>query len=649
MPHNLLSKMKTPAWRRALAGGLAAALIWQSSPLCAQSMRVQSERGAPQGNGVSAAAVTGVSFTPTQLKLEANAFNLSAQNTLGSAPQPEVQAALKATLTDVPAAFKPVVTSNSTVRRTVPTISGRAGILEHAASLLTTVSGPEAAADPQKIITDLSGADLPETVWRHALAQGFAQAQERELLDVAASALTDDPPRLEKPIPAEAAPQAQIPQSRIDNTARGLLGSVLTSELWLDVGAMVIPFVIKSISDSFMAMAAIGAGSVGALAVGGILGGRAVDRLGIRTVYLTGLVVRAAAAAALVAFYSCGALGLPVVAGLFALDYFFTGANRVAEAATPTALYGGLIGPVNRFGAWKQRIIESVGIVSPFLVGQLVLAFGFTPALAFFAGLLGVGAIIAAFTVRPPRVARSAASGGLRAALKYTLHHPVIMRSAAAYGLVFAINLWFYLLVGQSFSIAATATPEAAASVMGKFIGLFCAGGFVGTWLSEKLSRRAGVRLAADPEAYRSAFLRSTRRWSLAAAVSLLAAWAFCLPGVLPAYLAIFPLGVILGATLVQSETVIKTEAPEHLRGTILGLVSSASYAAAALGFFPLGELFAYFSVPVAGVLRPALSAFISLGGLATALCLVLLGVFGRTAPAAAKPAATATSVVATK
>jgi MFS family permease len=467
---------------------------------------------------------------------------------------------------------------------------------------------------------------LEDLVWRHALDRGFEPAGRpdsalpRELEGTSAPSLAPSLAPAPEPVSslASAAPAAAPLAEKARNirrTSLGILGSVTAAELWLETGAFVVPFLSQSLSGSFLSTAVLCAGSVMALALGSVLGGPAVDRFGIRKVYVTGLLVRSIGAAVMGGLYAAGALSLPVLGALFAADYLLTGANRVAEASSATALHGSDIAGVNRFGAWKQRLIEIVGVAGPFLIGSTISVGGFGPALAIFGGVLGLGALLALAAVRPPSAAPASKTGSVREALSELAGKPALRWAAGLFGLATALNLWIYLMLGPAWSLATAPTPQAAAGVMGWMTGLFCVGGFVGTWLSERLTRD----FSAGPDS-RASFIRSTQRWAGFFAASLLGAWAFCLPGSLPALLAIVPFGVAFGGLLVQSETLIKLEAPERLRGTILGLAAAIGFAAAAAGFFPLGWLFDHFSVMAGGAARPAAAAFQVMGGLATSL-----------------------------
>lgn len=397
-----------------------------------------------------------------------------------------------------------------------------------------------------------------------------------------------------------------------------MLASVFAAEMWIETGALIVPFVAQSLTGSFFSMAAVSAASAGAVALGSLLGGPAIDRFGIRRIYVAGLVVRTAAAAGLFALFVSGTLTPVLLGTLFAADLFFAGANRVAESGTPVLLYGGDLKKVNRFGVWKQRTIEAAGIAGPVLIGQTISLAGFGPALAVFGGVLGLAALLAARTVRPPPVARAKVSGGYRAAFRELGRNRTLRWAATAYGLALAVTDWLYLLIGQAFSLYAAPSPEAAAGVLGWLTALFCVGGLIGTWLSERMVRRS----SGD----RAAFVRSTRSWALAAALSLLGLWAMLHPGTLPAYAAMVPLGIAFGGAQVQSETLVKAEAPAELRGTLLGLITALAFLGAAVGFLPMGWMFDAWSTGAAGALRPAFGSFAALGSLLTMIAASFAG-----------------------
>ncbi|MBI5211640.1 MAG: hypothetical protein HY927_16850 [Elusimicrobia bacterium] len=668
--------MTTTRLRAAVACLAAASLILQSSPLAANTVGAvrQAAAGAAAPVLPASGADPRTSSSPGVLPLVLRTGALVAP--VSGAPAVRQDMAEAALLRAAPDDLRPAVPASLVlgapdgalpgIRKAIPSLS--ADVLPAPPILPEATTGRRdavgsASRASQPLSRDASEANdaVEGRVWRHALDRGFEKdARGVEAVpegtdgpavpglapSSARESALPTPPPASGPGPWDAGPSrapAGSGPSEARRTFLGVLGSVLAAELWLETGAFVIPFISQSLSGSFLSTAGICAGSVAALALGSLLGGPAVDRFGIRKVYVAGLLVRSVGAAVLGILYAAGSLSLPVLGALFAADYLLTGANRVAEGSAASALHGGDIKAVNRFGAWKQRVIEIVGVAGPFLIGQAIAAGGFGPALAVFAGVLGLGAFLAAMTVRPPPPAKTAGSAGLREALAELAGKPALRWAAGIFGLSTALNLWIYLMLGPAFSLAAAPTPQAAAGIMGWLTGLFCAGGFIGTWLSEKSTQRALERAdgsASGPAAAaRAAFIRSTRLWAAFSALSLLGVWAFSLPGILPALLAIVPFGIAFGGTLVQSETLIKLEASDRLRGTILGLAAAAGFAVAAAGFFPLGWLFDHFSTVSNGVLRPSATAFQALGGLATSLSAASWWLAGR-APAAQPQAA---------
>ncbi|MBI5882597.1 MAG: GNAT family N-acetyltransferase [Elusimicrobia bacterium] len=634
--------------RSGIAVITAAALILQSSPLSANTIAAVRQAGSGVRSAVLPASGLGsrtFSF-PTSLPLTIQTAPLVAP--VAGAPlllnsgaaAPEIPAGLLPSAPESPLLGPRDATAAEVLRSAFP-LPADHGILKPGTPARTEEPSSESASS------------VEDRVWRHALERGFEKVSRG--IDAVPEGVDEAPAqRLAPSSEHESGRPAAAPgidavrpdsgpagtgSTKVRRTFLGVLGSVVAAELWIETGAFIIPFIAQSISGSFLSTAVICAGSAAALALGSILGGPAVDRFGIRKVYVAGLVVRSAGAAVLGALFAAGSLSLPVLGVLFAADYLLTGANRVAEGSAATALYGINIKAVNKFGAWKQRAIEIVGVAGPFLIGQAIAFGGFGPALAVFGGILGLGAFIAAATVRPPPSARASGSAGLREALVELKGNPSLRWAAGIFGLSTAVSLWLYLMLGPAFSLTAAPTPQAAAGIMGWLTGLFCVGGFIGTWLSEKLTQRSQERQAgASGLADRASFIRSTRVWAAFSSLSLLGAWAFSLPGILPALLAIVPFGIAFGGTLVQSETLIKLESPARLRGAILGLAAAAGFAFAAAGFFPLGWLFDHFSVIANGAARPSAAAFHVLGGLATSLSAASWWLAGRAPAASAIP-----------
>ena len=179
--------MKTSVRRRALAGLLCGALVWQSSPLSAAALLLP-ERIAPPGSGAMSAAVgtagvAGKSFLPVLLRLDAAALNLNLMPSPGIAPLPELtplvrpMAPANAAALELPAVVVPDIPHRV---RTASDFSSQPVFLQS-----------QSVTGMRQTMRGGPSFDMGAAVWEHARAQGFALSQKRESGDAVSADASD--------------------------------------------------------------------------------------------------------------------------------------------------------------------------------------------------------------------------------------------------------------------------------------------------------------------------------------------------------------------------------------------------------------------------------------------------------------------------
>ena len=480
--------------------------------------------------------------------------------------------------------------------------------------------------------------DFARHVWDHAKAKGFVEGSQDELLPSGKPVLFPplhlDPAENPRPAAKSAAAAVASPapaQAKRDRTTlHGFLANLGALQFGVGAMALVVPQLAKSLSGSFLGLSAVSISSLLASSLGSAVGGPLVDRFGIRKVYLGVLALRVASAAAMAQLFFAGALGLPALTLLFALDYMLQGAGRVAEATLPAALYGSEPLKINRFGTLQQVVMEGTDIVGPILAGALIGAAGFGPVLALFPALLAAGLAITFFTVKPPRASHEGEGferGKIAAAMKALWAEPTVRRAFIASTVTSTIIYSIVFMVAPAFGLFVKGNPEAGSAVTAMIESLFCAGAFASTWVGAWLTARSEKKVGALPEVARAeageaAFLRMARGWLVAAAVTALGFWAFLLgapvAGILPVYLVLPFMGLSATGAAVHLDTILKSKAPDGMGGTLLGIARAAGLLVTTLVSLGLGLILDAFSVSSAGIALPTAAAFVAIGILAT-------------------------------
>jgi MFS family permease len=337
--------------------------------------------------------------------------------------------------------------------------------------------------------------------------------------------------------------------------------------------------VVLTLGLGYAAAGAVAAASTVGMAVGAPLLGRLVDRRGLRTVVVLGLVVDGAFWAlapflpypALVAgALVCGVLGLPL----------YSVVRQVLAALVPA--------PQRR----PAFAIDSMAVELSYIVGPAVgtlLVLQLSSAVALWAvGVGWVGAGVALWVLNPPtRV--PGGDDGPRPPVRDWLDR----RLAAA---LLATTAAVVVVFGTELSVIAGLQSSAQAGWIPLVNGVWCTASLTGGFVYGTLSRTpmlpvmtAAVGAAALPVALGGTW------WSYA--------------------LLLLPCGLLLAPSLAASSETVSRLAPEHARGVVTGLHGSAITLGAAAGT-PLAGLLIDLASPGAAVLTVG-SVGLAVAGLA--------------------------------
>jgi MFS family permease len=487
-------------------------------------------------------------------------------------------------------------------------------------------------------------APLTSRILEHAARQGFALQAPRAIE-------LDDLPSLEQPVrPAaplpglRAAPEppkesgSQPERRAASSPAWQFLASMAFVDVGVEALSVAVPQLAEKLSGHFLSASSVSTVAFAALTVGTLLAGPIVDRLGWRKVYAGLQVGRAAGAGVLAVLYWKGALGLPALTFLFGFDFLLQGVSRVAEGVLPTLLYGSKPLEVNRFGTRFQMMIESAGIAIPAAAGFLISAQGFGAVLAAYPFLMLASAAVTALKLRLPEKAAPSAPAGAALWSKSNVKevfgtlrkNPGLRRAAIAYGLTLALTNFIYFSIAPAYGLYAAHDHQAAASTAANLISFYGLGGFAGTGVLAALDALARRKMKLFWEGdQRRAFLKGTLNWLWVGAAAALGFWAFAFAPAVGAWLgyaAMLPLGVSMAGVFVQLETLIKSDAPEAVRGSVLSFIRAGALLFATVGFVALGALFEVFSTS-APVRQPTSAAFFALALALSPISLVFLWV----------------------
>ncbi len=498
---------------------------------------------------------------------------------------------------------------------------------------------------PREFLT-APGPEFADAVLNHAKSRGF-QLHLPAVSGMSGSTL----PRLRASgkhgrdfglVPPEVGAPATKPRQSWPAAIWVLLTNLVLTQVGVEALGLAIPQFARD-RFSFATMAAVSSASAIALAAGSLLGGQASDKLGPERTYVATLILRAGFIAAMACFYSLGLLSAPLLIGLFAADYVLHCMNYVAIDTLAPARLGPDPVRLNRFGFYRQGIIDMIGFVSPLAAGLAIAAWGYAAVFWTYPVLFLISAAGGAGVLRGALAARAHGDGykssnptsGWLAALSEIVKSPALRLSVLGFTLLNVTSLSLYFMIGPAFgSAAAAASGGTAAQITSVMTGLFAGGGILGlalqSLLTSRLERASQGAPAPQKDAAVARALTRLMGWAMSAAgVAMLAFWAlldtapvasFSLFSIfIPLYLGqllMLPLGAALSIPWVGLGTILQSRSSRGARAKTAGVNRFAAMFAT-FGFsYILGGLFSALS----GSGAPVAASFTALAGVMTAL-----------------------------
>ncbi len=514
---------------------------------------------------------------------------------------------------------------------------------------LAAVDAPSARSvspTPSREFPAASDTALESAVLSHAQSRGFLLSAPE-----VSGALSSTAQRLSAAAKDKSESEREPPSASVPKTASRrpwpaaiwvLFANLTLTQIGVEALGLAVPQYARD-HFGYATLAALSSATAIALAAGSLLGGQASDKLGPERTYVATMAVRAGLIGSLAYLHSHNLMTGPLLVGLFAADYVLHYVSYVALDALAPARLGNDPVRLNRFGFYRQGIIDAVGFGGPLAAGLVVAALGYGAVFWTYMALFLVSSVGGLSILRGARAARarggdagiSAPASGWLATIREIAKSPTLRWSVIGFALLNVVSLNLYFMIGPAFgAAAAAASGGTAAQITSVMTGLFAGGGILGLSLQSFLTSRLERAAQAVPEAERDAHAaRAILRlmgWGMAAAgIAWISFWAllgtvpiasFSLFGLsIPLYLGqllMLPVGAALTIPWVGLGTILQSRSSAGAKAKTAA-VNRFTAMFASFGFsYVLGGLLS----GLAGVGAPGLAAFTALAGVLTAL-----------------------------
>ena len=376
-------------------------------------------------------------------------------------------------------------------------------------------------------------------------------------------------------------------------TSRGpvllIMASAFLAAAGNGISLVVLPWLVLQRTGSAVAASVVAGAATLPLLVATLIAGTAVDFLGRRRVAmladgLSGLSV--AAIPVLAATAGPQVLNTAVLAGLAVLGAFFDPAGMTARMSMLPEAAARARWTLDQTNSGYEAVFNLAYITGPGIGGLLIATIGAINTMWVTAGLFGLsiltmGVVRLAGTGRPAREAGSQrVLAGMLEGLRFVWHNKVLR----TLGLIDLAVTGLYLPM-ESVLFPKYFSDRNEPAQLGFVLMALSIGGLVGalgwTVLSRIASRRATV-------------ITATLTFGAAAVVI----------GLLPPLPLILVLSAVVGLVYGPIgpiyNSVMQTRAPEHLRGRVVGVMTSMAYAAGPVGFVVAGPLVDAFGLTAA-------------------------------------------------
>jgi MFS family permease len=376
-------------------------------------------------------------------------------------------------------------------------------------------------------------------------------------------------------------------------TSRGpvllIMASAFLAAAGNGISLVVLPWLVLQRTGSAVAASVVAGAATLPLLVATLIAGTAVDFLGRRRVAmladgLSGLSV--AAIPVLAATAGPQVLNTAVLAGLAVLGAFFDPAGMTARMSMLPEAAARARWTLDQTNSGYEAVFNLAYITGPGIGGLLIATIGAINTMWVTAGLFGLsiltmGVLRLAGAGRPaPEAGSPGVLAGMVEGLRFVWHNKVLR----TLGLIDLAVTGLYLPM-ESVLFPKYFSDRNEPAQLGFVLMALSIGGLVGalgwTALSRIASRRATV-------------ITATLTFGAAAVVI----------GVLPPLPLILVLSAVVGLVYGPIgpiyNSVMQTRAPEHLRGRVVGVMTSMAYAAGPVGFVVAGPLVDAFGLTAA-------------------------------------------------
>lgn len=364
----------------------------------------------------------------------------------------------------------------------------------------------------------------------------------------------------------------------------------------------------QPLTQGFLALAALTSLSYGAYTVGSFIGGKVIQKLGIKTSYRAVLGIRALIWTAMALLFdpATGTIALSALIPLFSLDYFFHSIGRVAEHSLQVEWFRDSEAASSRFGSFRD-FIEYGSVFIGSAMALAVAKFGFA-AVIYPAPIAFAVAALIALGVSLPKAAAGAKPGKWTDGFKTVFRDPGIYKPLAGYALVNSFLYMMYYIVATAFGAYAAPDPQHAAAVAGSLTAVYGVGAMLGSLVMDRMAAAIGKKAAALPEAERKPAERRLYALSAArvlpwASAALLGSWLFLFPAAVgtlvwplfPVSLALLAIGFTAQMAINHLDVIMKSNIPKGEKDMAVGAIRTLTYLTHVAGFLLWGGLFALF------------------------------------------------------
>jgi dTMP kinase len=287
-------------------------------------------------------------------------------------------------------------------------------------------------------------------------------------------------------------------------------------------------------------------------AAGTLVGGWLTDRVHAKPVLIGTTIVRGLALAVLPVLALSGALTLPALAAVYAVECFSRGIADTARSTLPSELSGRDDGLLKKILAKNQTFFEAGGVAGPFIAGALMLGLGGVTSAA---ALWLAPAVFAAVTLAYLAIPRIAALPAAPAPVPGSPDAPKKKLDGwMRWALAATALLTMYPLKGLLPAIFATQILHNPASAAW-LVGLFGVGGFLGSIAYGRWNKSV-----------------ASKRWLIAGGIGALALAGAFLPGIfLPAALGVLAYSATNVAARLALNADIQSRAAPGQAGSAMG------------------------------------------------------------------------------